>query len=234
MFTLELLQAINDWQSGGNAKQKKRRGEKLKKLAASLPLRYRQTTVTCYRQIALDKHSVWQVGTQYRLNEGLSAWTTCETIAKEFKGGVPHAGYQGVIFAIQPGTGLVVINLTALFKDAKFRKAIEYNKTQIVAFDKGIGRYGNSQLEVVIEADCLPLGSLHSWGGYSSPETKLAEMFLGKPPSEADLRAFRSQMTSSGYTCGPYWLTTPESIARISKKLKQFGTELAKSMKALR
>lgn len=229
MFTIELLQAINDWQRGGDAKQKKRRGEDLKKHAASLPKRFRQTTSTCYRQIALDKSSVWQVGTEYKLREGLSAWTTSETVAREFKGGVPPIEYQGIIFAIKPGTGSVVVNLAALFRDKQFQAAIHANKAKIATFDKGLGKYAATQSEVVIETNALPLDSVHSWGGYSSPEPKLAEMFFDAKPTSAQLQASRKLMAAAGHSCGPYWLTTPSAVARVSKKLKSFGQDLAKT-----
>lgn len=36
-FSLELLQAVSDWQRGGDAKQNIRRGQTLKDACASLP-----------------------------------------------------------------------------------------------------------------------------------------------------------------------------------------------------
>lgn len=228
MFTVELLQAINDWQRGGDAKQKKRRGEALKAAAVCLPLEFRQAGCTCYRQIALDKKSVWQVGTRYQLKETLSSWTESLEVAQDFKGGVPPIGYQGVIFKIEPGTVTVILNLSALFRNTEFNNAVEENKQNIVGFDKGIGRYGNSQTEVVIETEFLPLDSIHSWGGFSSPESKLAEMFFGRAASANELEWFRNLMKQAGHSCGPYWLSTPEAVQRVAEKLKYHGERLSR------
>src|ERR1700677_2875515 len=54
-FTLQLLQAINDWQRGGDHKQKVKRGAKLKQFAAGLPEKFRTCSATCYRQEAHEK-----------------------------------------------------------------------------------------------------------------------------------------------------------------------------------
>lgn len=228
MFTRDLLQAINDWQRGGDANQKKRRGEALKKAAKSLPLVFRQVSGTCYRQIAFDNKSVWQLGTEYQVQETLSAWSESLEAAKDFKGGVPPIGYQGIIFKIKPGTGTVILNLSVLFRDTEFNKAVEENKTNIISYDKGIGRYGASQAEVVIETEFLPLDSLHAWGGYSSSESNLAEMYFGRAASDDELDWLRSLMKQDGLSCGPRWLSTPEAVKRVSEKLKCNGKRLSK------
>lgn len=75
MFTLELLQAINDWQRGGIAKEKNERGKKLREVAAGLPENFRQTDVACYRRLKLHKSAVWTLGTDEELAETISAWT---------------------------------------------------------------------------------------------------------------------------------------------------------------
>jgi hypothetical protein len=57
-LTLELLQAVSNWQRGGNAAQNKRRGQKLKAICASLPQEYRTCSLCCFRQVALPKGGV--------------------------------------------------------------------------------------------------------------------------------------------------------------------------------
>lgn len=225
-FSMELLQAINDWQRGGDDKQKRRRGKALKKLSSSLPERLRCTSESCFRQIALDKSAVWNIETEYRISETLSAWTESIEVAKEFKGGVPPVGYQGVIFCISPSCGAVIVNLARLFSDPGFCAFLEENKGEVKDFDKGIGRYGDSQKEVVIEIDTLPLDSLYAWGGYTSPETDLARMFFDAQPTSAQMEWFRSLMAQAGRTPGPWWLSNPEAVARVSEKLKRHGATL--------
>lgn len=229
MFTVELLQAISDWQRGGDAKQKKNRGEALKKVAQELPNKYKSISVDCYRQIALEKESVWNIGTKYQLSETISSWTTSLDIAKTFKGGVPPIGYQGVIFKINPTDNLeVIINLPELFKCDEFKKYLDLNKGKVNGYDKGIGLYENTQQEIVIYTEYLNLNSLFAWGGYSSPEMQLAKIWFGHHPSSEELEQFRDLMKREGCECGAHWLTTPDAVARVSEKLKFHGGRLSK------
>lgn len=228
MFSIKLLQLISDWQRGGDAKQKIKRGESLKEVAKDLPSEFRTLTTNCYRQIALDKSSVWNIGTKYQLSETISSWTTSLEVSKQFKGGVPPDGYQGVIFKITPSKKLdVIINLHELFQCDEFNSFLESNKDKIVGFHKGIGLYGNSQNEVVISTEYLDLETLFAWGGYTSPETELAEMYFGHKASSKELEMFRDLMNQAGYKCGAYWLSTLDAVKRVSEKLKFHGKRLS-------
>jgi hypothetical protein len=132
LFSRDLIQAISDWQRGGSSKQKAK-GERLKQEAASLPDEFRQCPLCCFRQISLEKGALWKLADQLELPESISAWTLTLDVAQSFKGGVPPQGWQGAIFAVHPPAGSVV----------------ETNKRQVSGYQDGIGRYGNSQREVV-------------------------------------------------------------------------------------
>ncbi|MDO8333298.1 MAG: hypothetical protein Q7T35_01340 [Nitrosomonas sp.] len=232
MFSLELLQAISDWQRGGNASQKARRGIALKEAAKDLPETFKKISSNCYRQIAMDNSSVWNIGTKYQLSETISSWTTSLEVAKQFKGGVPPKGYQGVIFKISPIDELeVIVNLQELFECNEFKDAIEEHKDKICGFHSGIGKYGNSQLEAVISTEYLKLETLFAWGGYTSPESELAEIYFGHIASEDELRIFRDLMNQAGHKCGAYWLTTADAVQRVSEKLKVHGERLSEIKK---
>jgi hypothetical protein len=118
-FPLPLLQAISDWQRGGDAKQNKARGKKLKEACASLPDKYRACSMCCFRQIALPKGGVWDLIGEDRLPEKISSWTLDIEVAKGFKGGVPPEGqgYQGVILCLRPPPTSVIINLSELYRN---------------------------------------------------------------------------------------------------------------------
>ncbi|MDO8358109.1 MAG: hypothetical protein Q7U76_17160 [Nitrospirota bacterium] len=225
-FTIELLQAISDWQRGGDVTQKKRRGLALKSATRELPASFKSAG-RCFRQIALDDSAVWRVGTQLQLSETISAWTDRIEIAKDIKGGVPPVGYQGVIFVFDPAPCQVIVNLAALYRDEGFRSYMNKNESSISGYWDGAGGYGDSQSEVVIEAEFLPLDSVHAWGGYAGPELQLAHMYYGHTPSEIELQNFRELMTKAGHSCGPYWLSTPEAVSRVAEKLKYHGERLS-------
>jgi hypothetical protein len=100
IFTLELVQAVSDWQRGGSHNQKVKRGQRLKVVAAELPEAFRVCTDPCFRQEAHAKDRVWQLLANNHLPETIAAWTVDLRTAKTFKGGMPPPGLQGVIFKI--------------------------------------------------------------------------------------------------------------------------------------
>jgi hypothetical protein len=230
MYTVELLQAISDWQRGGDPKQKAKRGATLKEVSKDLPEKFKSISTNCYRQIALDQTSVWNIGTKYQLNETISSWTTSLDVSKQFKGGVPPVGYQGAIFKITPSDNLeVIINLHELFQCGDFNDFLESKKDNINGFHKGTGLYGNNQHEVVISAEFLNLNTLFGWGGYTSRESDLAEMYFGHKANDVELKIFSGYMDQAGHKCGPYWLTTTDAVKRVREKLKFYGERLSKT-----
>jgi hypothetical protein len=232
-YSVELIQAISDWQRGGSSAQKQKRGATLKRLAATLPKRFRETTDRCYRQIALTEGHLRHVGTKYQLLESISGWTKCELVAREFKGGVPpKGGYQGVIFSVIPAEGQVIIDIAALFADDGFNAAVDACKGSINGFHDGIGRYRSSQQEVVLELDSVPLAALHAWGGYSSSSDELAKMFFGRSPTPEERAEFPQLMAKAGVTPGPRWVTTPDAVARVNERLKYEADRVNRSGRA--
>ncbi|EJD6475426.1 hypothetical protein ACUU3R_001080 [Providencia rettgeri] len=229
MFNIELLQAISDWQQGGNLVQKAKRGLALKKAAECLPEKFRVIHTNCYRKMALDSNAVWNIGTKYQLDETISSWTISLDVAKQFKGGVPSRGSQGVIFQIMPTDDVeIIVNLHELFCCQEFIDFLDTNKNQIEGYQQGIGKYSNSQCEVVISAEYIALSTLIAWGGYTSPEFDLAKLYFNHEPSEAELEYFRLLMKESNLECGKYWLTTANAVSRISEKLKTHAERLSK------
>ncbi|MEJ2682605.1 MAG: hypothetical protein P8176_14140 [Gammaproteobacteria bacterium] len=168
--------------------------------------------------------SVWNVGTNHQLNETISSWTTSPDVSKQFKGGVPPVGYQGVIFKVTPAEKIdVIINLHELFLCQEFNDYLDANKGEVIGFDRGTGMYWNSQFEVVISGEYLNISTLFAWGGYTSPESDLAKMYFGHEANDEELELFRDLMGQAGHKCGAYWLTTPDAVSRVSNKLKRHG-----------
>jgi hypothetical protein len=57
MFTREFLQAVSDWQRGGDENQKTRRGERLKELAESIDQRFQQCAPVTYHPVGRASNS---------------------------------------------------------------------------------------------------------------------------------------------------------------------------------
>lgn len=220
MFDINLLQAINDWQRGGNAQQKKSRGLRLKEAAKQLDPEFKRVSLCCFRQIALDKSSLWKFGDTLHLTETISAWTTSLELAKQFKGGVPPAGLQGIIFEILPVPSTVIVNLSTLFRDETFRCACEVLKNEIVGYSDGIGRYRGTQHEVLLEIESVSLANVYALGGYSSSHEIIARRFFGHEPTQEESRWFDELLARSARKSGPNWLLGEPKDRVVSKMLR--------------
>jgi hypothetical protein len=218
-FPPELIQAVNDWQRGGDHKQKVRRGQRLKDCAALLPSRFRACDQTCFRQEAHGKNRIWQLLADNRLPETIAAWTTDLDTAKNFKGGVPPPGLQGVIFSLVPPPGKVVLNLAALFADAEFLAAVKARQAEIVGFHDGIARWRGSQSEVVLELGNLEPASVYSYGGFSANKEALVELQLQRKPTPEDLAEFDILCARAGVTPGAWWLS-PEGTRAVLERME--------------
>ena len=228
-FGLEVLQAISDWQRGGNPRTARKRGLALKRACASLPNRFRFVPSVCFRQVALGKKSVWDLLGETRLPEKISSWTFDLKIAKHFKGGVPPLGqgFQGVIFERYPSPGEVIVNLWALYSDSDFQKAMATYRDQIRSFGAGMGQYQNSQAEIVLEVDHLIEQDIHSMGGHSSSFDELvtvaAHQIYRRTPTANEVDKLRKQVGELQSEAGAHWLdrdSTHRVLGRMQKPLK--------------
>lgn len=233
---ITLLQAISDWQRGGDAKQNRRRGLRLKEVCASLPEHYRTCPLACFRQVSLETDSVWNLIGENRLTEKISSWTFNLEVAKAFKNGVPpHGqGYQGVIFYINPPPpNQVIINLRELYKNPVFRKAMESKKSAIIGFEEGAGRYSGLQDEVVLEIDSVTQEDIYSLGGHSSLFEHLvaqaAEFTYGRQATQEEMKKLLLIAEHvEPQVVGPKWLM-PEATKRVLARTKPKAEALAES-----
>lgn len=224
-FTLELLQVINDWQCGGDHKQKVKRGNKLKQLAAELPDRFRTCSEICYRQEAHEKDRIWRLLADSSLPETIAAWTIDLSVARDFKNGVPPDGLRGVIFRLTPPSECIVINLVEIYKDPAFAAAIEQHKSEITRFGDGIGRYHDTQREVVLEVRKLGPEAIYCYGGYASDRATLAEQFFGHRPNAEGLAHFDELCRLANIPeSGAWWLSqdgTKNLLARMQPEIER-------------
>lgn len=219
-FTLEALQAINDWQRGGNHQQKIKRGDRLKKVALALPDKFRSCTEPCYRQEAHEKGRIWKLLAENALPETIAAWTSDLKTAMDFKGGVPPQGWQGVILSITPTAGSIVLNLAEVYKDPDFQAAVAAHQSTITGFGDGIGRYGNTQHEVVLELGSLSQTAIYSYGGFASGRDVLAEQYYRRKPSLEDLREFETLCANANIPEGGEWWLSPEGTRRVLRRME--------------
>ncbi len=216
-FALNVVQAINDWQRGGDHKQKIRRGAELKAVCGSLPQTFRTCNVACYRQEAHEKDRVWQVLADNALPETIAAWTTDLDVAKELKGGVPPKGLQGVIFTLCPPVESIVLNLEAVYADPGFLEACDCYRDQVLGYGDGIGKYGSTQREIVLEITTLDQAKIFSYGGQSGSREHVAELFFERHPSSEDVAVFDELCARAGISVGDWWLSEPGTRAVLRR-----------------
>jgi hypothetical protein len=218
LFTPELIQAVSDWQRDGDHRQKVKRGQRLKECAAMLPIQFRTCDRACYRQEAHKKDRIWRLLADRHLPETISSWTTDLAVAKDLKGGVPPAEWQGVIFKLTPPSGTIVLNLVKLFADADFLAALEAHQPRTRYFHNGIGRWRDSQSEVVLELDNLDPATVYSYGGLYSKES-IAALVLQRKPTAEDLAALGTSLAKIGSLRDDWWLS-PSGTQAVLKRIE--------------
>jgi hypothetical protein len=226
-YSLSFLQALNNWQRGGSTKQKRKRGLALEKEASTLPQHFKSCNLRCFRQISLETEWIWKLADTLELSETISSWTTSLNVAQLFKGGVPPKEYQGLIFVICPPPSSVILNIEELYKDQNFNNAIVENKKFITNFDQGIGRYWDSQKEVVLKIEKIELDQVYSLGGYSSSREELVKMVYGERPTQLNFAHFDVLMHQNNLNVGPNWLSyigTKKVIKRVRSHMPWLRT----------
>ncbi len=202
MFTLDLLQAINDWQAGGFDNRKKELAERLSETSRDLPSTFKIMDKPCLRRIDLLGKFILQIGINLELPETYSSWTFDEIVAQGFYEGVPPKNYTGVIFKLTPDNNNydVILNLDLLYSDKNFLEFIEINKHNIANYNEGIGRFSNSEKEIILKVDTLRIEQIWAYGGYRSSPEKLAEMYFGRKPNPDEIVAFNRIIEHVGKT----------------------------------
>lgn len=218
-FTTEFIQAVSDWQRGGDLQQKRRRGARLKELSADIDERFRKCGLVTYRQIALEKGSIWNLIAERKLPETRSAWTLSPAVAKIFKGGVPPEGWQGVIVALKPPAGSVVLNLDAIYRSKEFLATLDRDKGLITGYADGAGRYGGTQSEVILEIESLDSSDIYALGGYSADRDTLIRMMFDSEPTPELVRWFEQNSRKAGVGPGPMWLEG-DPLQRVMERMQ--------------
>lgn len=223
LFSLSLLQAISDWQIGGAPDVALRRGEALERECANLPIEFKSVPSACFRRMVLRKGSIWSLLGEQALSEKISSWTFDLAVAKIFKEGVPPPGQglQGIIFERSSRQDEIIVNLWALFRDADFQAAIEKHTNSIKRFKKGMGRYSDTQCEIVLKVETLAQEHIYSLGGHSSSADEIlrqaAEKIYGEYATPAQKEFLRWAMEVGPDVTGPRWLTYEATRTVLSR-----------------
>jgi hypothetical protein len=209
MYSLELLQSINDWQSTGMGTNKTQIAERIIEHSKEINIKFKSLNAKCYRQIALTGMNSVLLGANMRLPETYSSWSFDRSVVQSFNGGVPPVGRQGIIFEVDNTVqGVeVILNLYELFKDETFLEACEKHKNDISSYKSGIGYFLNKEAEIILKVEYLTTNQIWAYGGYSAPREKLAEMYFGHVASPRELIVFDRLINQGNIIIGGNWVT---------------------------
>lgn len=99
-------------------------------------------------------------------------------------------------------------------------KSLDKFRNEIDWFHDGIGKYENSQLEVVLELESLTKAEILLYGGYSSSRDRLR--IDGRIPTQEELAEFDALCVEAGITLGPWWLSadgTQKVLSRMEPQI---------------
>lgn len=192
MFSLEFLQAINDWQAYGIGVNKQTLGVKLKKMAQQLPSNFRTVNRNCYRRLDLTGRYAIILGVKMKLLETFSSWTSESCVAENFNNGVPPKNYIGIIVELckDEVNKHIILNLEELYKNKEFVDECKIQKQNITNFQKGIGFYFDSEHEIILEIKTVELQQVYAYGGYSSDKQSLMFQYFGHSPSKEEIKKY--------------------------------------------
>lgn len=234
-FSVEFIQAVSDWQRGGNNSMKKKKGVKIEELVAGRLEEFKTCSYPCYRRVKLNPHFVWEMGDRLQIKETISAWTSSPEVAQSFKGG-PERGSVCVIFKIIPRIEEIIINLESLFSDSEFMNYIDNCKVQVRHFDAGAGRYLGSQKEIILKIDSVDINDIYAFGGYSSHIDTIIQKASGLKANRKSRRSADRKGGFSGESYKPNWIfndakdRTIEFLIKQTKEIKERNESISRTI----
>lgn len=177
-FTIEFLQSLNDWQAGAISKKDKngiyndnikiKLANNIIKTSINIPKEFKSFNGSCYRKF--NSGNNMELGLKEFINEKYSSWTTdFENLktSKTLKN--PKKNEIGIIFKKDIIYNCnVILNLNALYCNKEFLEFIDDNKNEIKNFENGIGKYNNSQNEIILENTKLHIDNIIAYYGKGS------------------------------------------------------------------
>ncbi len=212
-YSKEFIKAISRWQMGSKNKSKKAKTLKKEIKACKLESPFNVYKGDCFRKIDLTDNSVYELGTSLKLKEQLSSWTNSIDIAKTFKKG-PSRELISCIICHKPSKEEVVLNLHALYSDPNFVKAIaECSNHEI----KGIMKYWNSQKEIILELDLVPITEICSLGGHIGTPEEIAEIKNEEEfkPLALTVEIVMDGLKKNGFNIGDDWWLSREGTQSV-------------------
>jgi len=171
-FSRELIKAVNDWQAGSYGKAKKLLNLQIALEARPIDRYYLKCDVPCYRRTALTKWAVGNLFFRFYISEETSAWSTSRHFVVKFRNGPPTPPDPGAIFRHSPSDGEVVLNLERLYDHPEFIKSVDGWQKDGLNVSAGIGKFRNTQHEVIMRVNRVPHDEIFAFGSNASQTSR--------------------------------------------------------------
>jgi hypothetical protein len=231
LYSQEFVQSVSDWMRDCDRDERLKRGQPLKEFCSTLDPKFRKIiNPKVYRQLTLTGNYLIESGKTYSLEEQISCWTTSKKVAKELKGGV-HPDkffFITVIFWGKPSPNTIVVNLGRLIKDDAFSSAVDRYKDNIKYFSQGLGKWKESQKEVVLDLSSISIDNVYAFGSFYRSEDELAQLAEKWGTTESVISDYFEELEIKPGS--EKWITNRPAVKRLigkwvfhSKRLAQLS-----------
>jgi hypothetical protein len=227
MFKLDLIKAINEWQIKGTGINKENIAKKIIEHSDEIDMKFKSLHSKCYRRIDLNNHYNFILGQEMQLPETYSSWSFDKEFVKKFNNGIPKNGYQGVIFEIsnEYKEFEVIINLHELFNDPVFKTECESQKQNIINYDDGIGKYYDSESEIILKINSLKISQIWAYGGFSSKKDAFVKKYSDRLLNRKMKQLLDRKVKENKKLFGSKWIT-----GKAKNRTIQFHIDTAKKL----
>ena len=228
-YTLDFIQTVNDWQAYGMRERKNEIAQKLRSF--SIDDHLKKCDKPCYRITDFRNHvkerSIFDAFLNQRILFGVTSWTTDYKVAQNFyKEGIPLYPYEGINYIIKiTNCSNIILNIESLYSDTAFIKACEKHKKNIKEYSKGIGRFGNTQKEVILDIESVSVDNIYAFWGTSSSKEKFYEKYISDLTQVVKISGGKITWEYIDKFLeehiGPYWDDDKKNVNRIISNLKK-------------
>lgn len=203
-YTHALIEAIDDWQAG--SKDKERKAARLIKASEHLPANYRTAPAEVFRQLRANAPLAAGVAFD-AMADFVSSWTTSLEVAKHFRESDGDRTKALMIFRRRPMPGDVILDLNVVYADPDFMDTVRDAEKRLGRTFNGIGRWQNSQREVVLNETVIGNDDIVSLGAFRDLDAIIPTIGPSLVP-EAEVRKKMGLPPTDQH----FW-TSPESAA---------------------
>ena len=228
-YTLDFIQTVNDWQAYGMRERKNEIAQKLRSF--SIDDHLKKCDKPCYRITDFRNHvkerSIFDAFLNQRILFGVTSWTTDYKVAQNFyKEGIPLYPYEGINYIIKiTNCSNIILNIESLYSDTAFIKACEKHKKNIKEYSKGIGRFGNTQKEVILDIESVSVDNIYAFWGTSSTKEDFYKKYINDFVKIINLSngkiTYKFIDDFLNQNIGPHWDDDEQNVKCIISTLKK-------------